>query len=62
MPAKIERLEEEIRRLSELLADPALFVRDQVKFKKATEALAQRQQALSEAEEDWLDLEERAAG
>jgi ATP-binding cassette subfamily F protein uup len=60
LPGRIERLEEEIRRLSGLLADPGLYTRDPVKFQKATEALAERQKALGDAEEDWLDLEERA--
>jgi ATP-binding cassette subfamily F protein uup len=31
-----------------------------VKFRKATEAMAERQTALAAAEADWLDLAERA--
>jgi ATP-binding cassette subfamily F protein uup len=31
-----------------------------VKFRKATEALAERQAALAAAEEEWLALEEKA--
>ncbi len=61
LPARIERLEAEIAKLSKLLADPELFTREPVKFRKATEALAERQQALEAAEEDWLMLEEKAA-
>ncbi len=33
-----------------------------MKFKKATEALVARQTALSEAEEEWLMLAEKAEG
>jgi len=60
LPAEIDRLTAEIAKLEELLADPDLFTREPVKFKKATEALTQRQDALSAAEEEWLDLAERA--
>ncbi|MCR8723250.1 ABC-F family ATP-binding cassette domain-containing protein [Frigidibacter sp. ROC022] len=60
LPATIDRLTAEIAKLSELLSDPELFSRAPVKFRKATEALAERQQALAAAEEDWLDLAERA--
>jgi ATP-binding cassette subfamily F protein uup len=60
LPARIERLESEIAKLSDLLADQQLFVRDPVKFRKATEALTERQAALSAAESDWLELADRA--
>ncbi len=60
LPAVIERLEAEIAKLGELLADPDLFTREPVKFRKATEALTERQVALAAAEEEWLALEERA--
>ena len=60
LPALIERLEGEIGKLSTLLADPELFTREPVKFRKATEALAERQAALSAAETEWLDLADRA--
>ena len=62
LPAEIARLEAEIAKLSELLADPALYASQPAKFHKATEALAERQAALEAAEEDWLRLEEKAAG
>jgi ATP-binding cassette subfamily F protein uup len=62
LPAEIERLEAEIAKLSELLSDPDLFTREPVKFRKATEALTERQQKLSAAEEEWLMLEEKAGG
>lgn len=62
LPAVIERLGAEIGKLEELLADPALFTREPVKFRKATEALTARQAALAKAEEEWLALAERAEG
>ncbi|MBD3678131.1 MAG: ATP-binding cassette domain-containing protein [Rhodobacteraceae bacterium] len=62
LPALIERLEAEIAKLSELLSDADLFTREPVKAQKATEALSQRQTALEAAEEEWLTLEEKAAG
>ncbi|MFA7433378.1 MAG: ATP-binding cassette domain-containing protein [Gemmobacter sp.] len=60
LPALIEKLESEIVKLSALLADPDLYTREPVKFRKATEALAERQAALGAAEEEWLMLAERA--
>lgn len=60
LPAVIERLEAEIAKLEEFLAAPDLFTRESLKFKKATEALVERQTALSDAEEEWLALEEKA--
>lgn len=60
LPDLIARLESEIGKLSELLADPDLFTREPVKFRKATEALTERQAALEAAETEWLDLAERA--
>ncbi|SDI55273.1 ABC-F family ATP-binding cassette domain-containing protein [Aliiruegeria lutimaris] len=61
LPAEIERLEAEIAKLEEFLADPNLFTEHPVKFQKASEALVERQQALGAAEEEWLELEEKAA-
>jgi ATP-binding cassette subfamily F protein uup len=60
LPDEIARLEAEIAKLEALLADPELFTREPVKFRKATEALAARQEKLGAAEEEWLDLAERA--
>ncbi|OED47939.1 elongation factor 3 [Rhodobacteraceae bacterium (ex Bugula neritina AB1)] len=62
LPAEIERLEAEIGKLQELMSDPELFSREPVKFKKATEALVERQEKLAAAEEEWLELEEKAEG
>ena len=60
LPAEIARLEAEIAKLMELMADPALFSREPVKFRKATEALHERQSKLDAAEEEWLTLEQKA--
>ncbi|ARE38883.1 ABC transporter, ATP-binding protein [Rhodovulum sp. P5] len=60
LPAVIERLEAEIAKLEQFLADPDLFTREPVKFRKASEALVERQTALSEAEEEWMTLAEKA--
>ncbi len=62
LPDEIERLQAEIRKLEELMADPELFTREPVKFQKATDALTARHTALSDAEEEWLELAERAEG
>ncbi|WP_370229830.1 ABC-F family ATP-binding cassette domain-containing protein [Salipiger bermudensis] len=62
LPDVIARLEAEIGKLEQLLADPELFTREPVKFRKATEALTERQDKLSAAEEEWLELEEKAEG
>ncbi|WGV16934.1 ABC-F family ATP-binding cassette domain-containing protein [Fuscovulum ytuae] len=60
LPAVIERLEAEIAKLGEFLSDPDLFTKEPAKFRKASEAMAERQQALAAAEEEWLVLAERA--
>jgi len=62
LPGVIDRLSAEIGKLEGLLADADLFTREPVKFRKATEALTDRQNALSAAEDEWLMLEEKAGG
>lgn len=62
LPGVMERLEAEIAKLEEFMADPDLFTKEPVKFQKATEALVERQTALQDAEEEWLMLEEKAEG
>ena len=61
LPGVIDTLTAEIGKLEELLANPDLFTKEPVKFQKATDALVARQNALSDAEEEWLALEEKAA-
>ncbi|MEO9822350.1 MAG: ATP-binding cassette domain-containing protein [Paracoccaceae bacterium] len=62
LPDEMARLEAEIGKLTELLADPELFTREPVKFRKATEAMSARQDKLMSAEEEWLELAEKAEG
>ncbi|MEY3534064.1 MAG: hypothetical protein RI979_2088, partial [Pseudomonadota bacterium] len=61
LPGIMERLEGEINKLTDFLSDAEMFTREPVKFRKATEAIAERQQALQAAEEEWLALAERGA-
>ncbi|MCJ8139632.1 ABC-F family ATP-binding cassette domain-containing protein [Falsirhodobacter halotolerans] len=61
LPIVISRLEAEIGKLGELLATPDLFTSEPLKFRKATEMLSQRQTSLSEAEEEWMTLEDKAS-
>ena len=61
LPGIMERLEAEINKLTDFLSDAEMFTREPVKFRKATEAIAERQQALAAAEEEWLALAERDA-
>ncbi len=60
LPTVIERFEAEIAKLEAFLAQPDLYVKEPLKFKKGTEALVERQQALAAAEEEWIGLEEKA--
>ncbi len=60
LPAEIERLEAEIAKLEEFLSDPELFTREPAKFQKATDGLVARHAKLSDAEEEWLALEEKS--
>ena len=62
LPGVIDTLAAEIAKLEELLSDPDLFTANPVKFQKATDALTARHSALSDAEEEWLMLEEKASG
>ena len=62
LPGVMDRLNAEIARLEGFLADPELFSREPVKFQKASEALVERQDALASAEEEWLELAEKAEG
>jgi len=60
LPALMDRLQAEIGKLTEFLSQPDLFEKEPVKFRKASEGLAERQAALAAAEEEWLELAERA--
>lgn len=60
LPKVIARLEAEIAKLEDFMSDPDLFSREPLKFSKATDALVERHNKLSDAEEEWMKLEERA--
>ena len=62
LPQEIGRLTAEITKLEQLLGDPDLYSREPIKFRKATDALASRQESLAAAEDEWLRLEEKAGG
>jgi ATP-binding cassette subfamily F protein uup len=62
LPDEIARLEAEIAKLAEFLSDPAVYTTAPAKAEKASAALAERQSKLDAAEEEWLMLEDRAAG
>ena len=62
LPGAIARLEAEIARLEAFLSQPALFTEAPKRFQKAVDGLVERQAALTAAEEEWLKLEEKAAG
>ncbi|QNT78585.1 ABC-F family ATP-binding cassette domain-containing protein [Entomobacter blattae] len=57
LPKTIAGLEEEIQKLRTILSDPALYHKDQAKFTQTSTLLAQKETALREAEERWLELE-----
>jgi len=59
LPDLIAKLETEVARLAALLEGEDLYSREPVKFRKASEALADRQSQLAVAEAEWLQLEER---
>ena len=59
LPGQIEELSAEIAALEARLADPALFARDPEAFKQTAERLEAARQALGDAENRWLALEER---
>src|SRR6056297_2411580 len=62
LPDEISRLEAEIAKLAEFLSDPQVYSTAPLKAEKASAALAERQAKLDAAEEEWLTLEEKAAG
>ncbi|HBG99089.1 MAG TPA: elongation factor 3 [Rhodobacteraceae bacterium] len=60
LPDAIDRLETEIAKLEQALSDPGLYGRAPETFGRASAALADRRRALTEAEEEWLLLAEKA--
>ena len=58
LPDVISKLEAEIGKLETLMADPDLFTMHPEKFQKASDALIARHDMLSDAEAEWMELEE----
>ena len=59
LPLEMEKLEAEIQKLAEKLADADLFTRDRAAFDKANDRLGQAQTQLEALETRWLELEEK---
>ena len=57
IPARMEALERDIKKLRDVLADATLFTRDRPRFDKVHETLARAEQELAASEEQWLALE-----
>ena len=56
--AKIEKLNNEIKKLELFLSNEKLYVEDKKKFESASRELVTRQAMILEAEEEWLRFEE----
>jgi ATP-binding cassette subfamily F protein uup len=59
LPERIAELEAEIARHEKTLADPELYASDPARFQQATDGLTAASRRLSEAEERWLELEDK---
>lgn len=57
LPAKMDALAEEAKRLHAVLDDANLYARDPKRFSEATDKLTATEAALAAAEEEWLRLE-----
>ncbi len=62
LPQTIEKLEQDIARDEEALADPSLYTRDPKRFAALTKAIEQARADKDAAEERWLELAEKAEG
>ncbi|MFQ3665664.1 MAG: ATP-binding cassette domain-containing protein [Sphingomonadaceae bacterium] len=60
LPAEIARLEAAVASAEAKLADPGLFGRDPAAFETVTRDIARLREALSQAEERWLEVAARA--
>jgi ABC transport system ATP-binding/permease protein len=57
LPKRIATLQDEVARLSAVLADPDLYTHDPARFVRVTEQLTKAQAGLAAAEDEWLTLE-----
>ena len=62
LPQTIEKLEQDIARDEEALADPSLYTRDPKRFAALTKAIEQARADKDAAEERWLELAEKSEG
>lgn len=58
LPAKIELLENEVERLHTVISGPEFYQQDHQEIEKTTQQLSEKEAALSEALERWMELEE----
>ncbi len=57
LPDRIALLQADVARLRSALSDPDLYTRDAARFGAQSSALGAAEQALAEAEDQWLELE-----
>ena len=57
LPAKIEKLQAEIQKLRDVMADPGFYERDAKGFATATSRLGTASEELQNCEDRWLELE-----
>ncbi|MBA5778190.1 ABC-F family ATP-binding cassette domain-containing protein [Stappia sp. F7233] len=57
LPETIDKLGKSLEKLQAEMADPQLYNRDPSKFARLSREISEKQQALDEAEEQWLELE-----
>jgi len=57
LPGKMTKLEKAIVTYREALSDPVLYSKDPAKFTKISDALQAAERELTDAEEQWLELE-----
>ncbi len=57
LPATMDKLAGEIAAHKKALEDPNLYAKDRARFEKLSLSLAEKEEALAKAEEQWLELE-----
>ena len=62
IPGEIDKVSADISKLETILATPDLYAAEPAKFRKATDALVERQARLDALETEWLELEEKKEG
>ena len=57
LPKEMAKIEADIAKLEERMADPQFFARDPDGFSKAAKVLERERETLAAKEEEWLELE-----